>query len=248
MPEKHTYHKLLLVWKSPRNKANYAVGTLELKDEQYFFYYNHEIYKQAVKEGFVPFVGLSDVETIYQSNKLFSSFERRIPNTDRNDFKRFLKSHKINSSNVEWEYLCITQGRLATDQISFIAPIIYASTSNVALLNVDIAGWSHTKDEVQDYHIDDPISVQWDASNEKDREAVEVVLDYREKLRLGYIPKPFNAFFYKVLKDGFDIHARIQAKIPEENRPLILVACEMDENSFGKLKELHYMFEVRNWI
>ncbi len=248
MSEKHAYYKLLVVWKSPRNRANYAVGALELRAEQYLFYYNHEIYKQAVQEGFVPFVGLSDVDKIYRSNKLFSSFERRIPNTDRNDFKRFLKNHQIDSSNVEWEYLCITQGRLATDQICFIAPILYASNRNVALLSVEIAGWSHTKDQVQDYDVDDPISVKWDRLNEKDHEAMEIVLDSRNDLRLGYIPKPFNGFFYKVLKEGFDIYAKIQAKVPEENRPLIVVACELDKDYFEKLDSLHYMFEVQEWV
>ncbi|WP_037290762.1 hypothetical protein [Saccharibacillus sacchari] len=246
MGDKHNYYKLLVTWRSPKHHTSYAVGTLELQSDYYQFYYNQHIYKEAVKEGFEPFVGLSDVELIYRSSKLFPSFERRIPNKTRNDFKRFLKQENIVSSNVEWEYLRITKGRLATDSIFFVTPIIYDPADEIALLNVELNGWSWAKNQVGNYDKQSKVSVIHNATYPNNPEAMEIVLDDRSELRLGYIPKPFQTFFYRMQAAGSSIDVRIMAKSPKDGSPVVLLMCKMNQALFIQNEDLHYMLDIQH--
>lgn len=245
MGDKYNYYKLLVTWRSPKYHTSYAVGTLELQSNYYQFYYNQHIYKEAVKEGFEPFVGLSDVKLIYKSVKLFPSFERRIPNKTRNDFRRFLKQEKVVSSNVEWEYLCITKGRLATDSIFFVTPIIYDPDDEVALLNVEVEGWPSVQKHIGNYDQQAKISVMHNATYPNNPEAMDIILDDGSELRLGYIPKPFQTFFYRMQAAGSLIDGRITAKSPKDGRPFILLMCKMNQALFKQHEDLHYMLDIQ---
>lgn len=245
------YKKLLVNWKSLDN-TNYAVGTLEFSGDSYTFKYNKTICYEAEKKGFSPFIGLSDLESVYHSKKLFSIFDRRIPSKERNIFRKFVKEHKIKSSNyIEWEYLTITKGRLATDSISFVAPIIYVTDREVMLLSSEIAGWSYTERKVINYEISEPVIVRKDIKNTYDKEAIEIVFKNRvinnENLKVGYIPKPFNQVFYRLLDRNIDVQASIYYKRVEDNRPLIVVFAEVPEIFLELESDLQYMIEFQEW-
>ncbi|MBY9081016.1 HIRAN domain-containing protein [Paenibacillus sp. CGMCC 1.18879] len=243
----HTYNKLLVNWKSPQNSTNYAVGTLENKSGKYIFNYNKIVYEEAATKGFSPFVGLSELDKKYVSEKLFSIFERRIPNKQRNDFKKFLKEYGVKSENVEWDYLTITKGRLATDSISFEVPIIYEMNSKALVLSCEAAGWSHTKKNISGYEIDDKISVRLEENNQFDKKALEIVLTDRKKLKIGYIPKPYNQVFYCIIKEKLKLSAFIHNKSFEDDRPMIIVFAFVSQSVLEKQSDLLYMIEYQYW-
>lgn len=243
----HTYTKLLVNWKSPQDRTNYAVGTLENRSGKYTFKYNKGVYEEASTKGFSPFVGLSELGKEYVSEKLFSIFERRIPNKDRNDFKKFLKEYGVKSENVEWDYLTITKGRLATDSISFEVPIIYELNNKILVLSCEAAGWSHTKKKVTDYDINDRIIVRLEKNNHFDEKALEIVLTDRDNLKIGYIPKPYNQVFYCIIKEKLNLSAFIHNKSFEDDRPMVIVYAFVSQALLENQSDLHYMIEYQYW-
>ncbi|WP_322924935.1 HIRAN domain-containing protein [Paenibacillus campi] len=241
------YQKLLVMWKSPTSKKNYAVGTLQIYDKKYIFYYNSVMYQEARSEGFEPFVGLSDPYTRYVSEKLFSSFERRIPNRERSVFKRFLKEHHITTSNPEWAYLTITQGMLATDSISFVAPIIFIQNKNIVLLTTAVAGWSNMDVDAIDFELEDRVSLLWDKQNDYDAQAIKLFLPDKKKREIGYIPRPFNELFAKLIAQNEEAAGKIYGIHSPDKRPLVIIVGNTPKNFFLKYPHLEYMVDVQQW-
>lgn len=126
------YNKLLLNWKEPFSRENYLVGTLERKPNEYLFYYNNTVVKEASKKGFFPFIGLDDVDKTYRNDKLFACFECRLPSPNRHVFKTFLQENNLEMSDYAvWLFLCETKGALATDNIFFVSPLYIKRTTYI---------------------------------------------------------------------------------------------------------------------
>ncbi|MBA2174834.1 HIRAN domain-containing protein [Halobacillus locisalis] len=218
--------KLLVSWKGPTSKKNYFVGLLS-KDRtnnglKYKFNYNQEVVMQAKEEGFMPFVGLKDLNKEYCSDKLFPIFERRLPNRSRNIFKKFIEENELqNSDSVTWEYLKITKGRTATDNLSFLEPV-FVEGGTLSYFG-EIAGWSHTKNNNGNLKVQDQVILRHDEDNPEDHEAVEVIQPGRETVRVGYIQKPFNKVFFNLLAKGYSMSGAIDSIDSYDGRPTIFV-------------------------
>lgn len=215
-------NKLLVSWKSPISKSNYFVGVLEKEKGIYRFKYNKNIVEEAKKEGFTLFIGLNDLNKIYESSKLFSVFERRLPNKNRNIFKKVVQEYQLeNSDDLNWDYLRITKGRLATDSLSFLEPIIIFNDS--IHYEGEIAGWSFTKDNNRLFSIGDSLELHIDLANEKDSKAVEVLDPENHFVRVGFIAKPFNEVFFHLLNIGYKIEARVVSLDEDSKRPTLKI-------------------------
>ncbi|MDP4099309.1 HIRAN domain-containing protein [Paenibacillus sp. P96] len=237
-------NKLLLNWKG-QSKKNYLVGTLEKQPEKYIFRYNKELIDEAKKEGFSPFVGLSDEEKIYSSNKLFSIFERRVPNSNRAVFKKFLQENELDvDEDVGWEYLRLTKGKLATDSLSFQQPAIYKCDKEILSLSFEVAGWSVTKDKNKPLDIDKDVKLQIDHKNEHDEQAVEII-DPENNTRIGFIPIPFNSIFHYILINNFNVVGSVYNTFNEDNRPSVLVASRVPREVVEQQKNLLYLIEFQ---
>ncbi|MGG4409241.1 HIRAN domain-containing protein [Niallia taxi] len=218
--------KLLVSWKGPKTKKNYFVGLLS-KDHtpngvKYKFIYIHKVVLQASEEGFEPFVGLSYLDKEYSSDKLFSVFERRLPNQSRNIFKKFIEDYQLQTSNaVTWEYLKITKGRTATDNLSFLEPVYIKK--NKLIYSGEIAGWSFTKNNNQKLEINNQLILRIDEKNQKDDMAVEIIDPKNNNERVGFIQKPFNQLFFSLLKRGYSLNGFIVSIDSDDNRPTINV-------------------------
>lgn len=238
------FSKLLVNWKSPNNE-NFPVATLELLEGKYHFKYNKRVVEEAENDGFSPFVGLSNVDQTYSSDKLFSIFDRRIPNKERNVFKKFMEDHDLDTSkHIEWSYLAITKGTLATDSISFIVPAVYFNEKETLYLGCEIAGWSYTRETVGDLDLKNKIAVVSEEENKFDAEAISLALIERNNLKLGYIPKPYNQLFYRVLKENIPVFSTIYS-ITREGRPLILIAASVPRKFIANQLKLQYMIEYK---
>ncbi|MCM3389223.1 HIRAN domain-containing protein [Ureibacillus chungkukjangi] len=218
--------KLLVSWKGPKSKSNYFVGLLSKnytsRGLNYKFIYNREIVLQAEEEGFMPFVGLKDLNKEYSSDKLFSVFERRLPNQSRNIFKKFIEDYDLQTSNtVTWEYLKITKGRTATDNISFLEPV-YIEKDKLSY-NGEIAGWSFTRINNTNLKVRDQLILRNDENNIEDKQAVEIINPENENELVGFIQKPFNKVFFSLLKKGYSLSGYIASIDANDYRPTIAI-------------------------
>lgn len=240
--------KLLINWKSPEKKENFAVGTLIKLENGYNFFYNKEIVKEASLQGFVPFVGLRDINKNYESDKLFSVFERRIPNVDRKDFQNFLaKYDELKSKDVLWMYLSLDGAKLATDSLSFVLPFLYEKSNNMLYLACYIAGFFRYNSKNHDYDESSSLFLELEKNNPYDINAL-MILD-EKKQRLGYIPKPFNFLLTRFLKKSnknYTIHTKFFHIFKNKNiNPEVIVSLNIPQEELKKEKDLQYMIEYR---
>jgi hypothetical protein len=230
--------KLLVSWKGPLTKQNYFIGLLSktqsVQGYTYRFMYNIKIVEEAKEEGFSPLVGLSDLHLNYQSSKMFSVFERRLPSPNRAIFKRIIEANKLEGSDsLVWDYLRVTKGKTATDNLSFLEPI-YVEDGNLTYKG-EIAGWSFTKDKNERLETGNRLRLLPDYDNPEDKIAVEVINPLDNYTKVGYIQKPYNLVFCNLLKKGYDFWGEVISMDNEEHRPVILIRErikdeDLDEN------------------
>ncbi|GAA0591417.1 hypothetical protein GCM10009001_04380 [Virgibacillus siamensis] len=228
MDKMNRLKKLLVSWKGTQTGKNYFVGVLEKNFDEYIFKYNKSIVKEAKSEGFTPFVGLNDLSKEYKSNKLFSVFERRLPNKNRNIFKMVVNEHNLNESDdLDWEYLRITKGQLATDSISFLEPVVVDS-GNISYKG-EIAGWSHTRDYNRGFSINDFLNLKTNlVDNTSEEKAVELIDPQNNDARVGYISKPYNDFFFQLILKGYQINANVVSVDQNSGRPTVEVTSKVN--------------------
>lgn len=238
--------KLLVSWKGPQSKQNYFVGYLTRivteKDSKYMFNYNQGVVKEAEKEGFRPFIGLSDLNKEYTNNKLFSIFERRLPNKTRHVFQQFMKEHQLNDvDEATWEYLQETKGRTATDKLSFLTPVY--KHNDILNYTGEIAGWSYTKENNHDLQVNQPVKLTIDEANPKDKEAVEVIDQIHKNSRVGYIQKPFNQLFFKFLRAGYDLVGEVNSMDSSDGRPTLNIEVKVRDQDID-LRTFSYLINL----
>jgi hypothetical protein len=73
-----------VAWTDYKFKKKYIVGIL-IYDEKYIFRYNKSQIKEAIENGFVPFIEFPNIDEIYSSNELFQTFAIRLPNVNSKD-------------------------------------------------------------------------------------------------------------------------------------------------------------------
>lgn len=239
--------KLLVSWKGPKSKKNYFVGLLSKNHTSsglnYKFIYIHEVVLQANEEGFMPFIGLKDLHKEYSSEKLFSVFERRLPNQSRNIFKKFINDYQLQTSDaVTWEYLKITKGRTATDNLSFLEPV-YIEKDKLSYKG-EIAGWSFTKQDNTNLKVNDHVVLRNDEKNIEDNKAVEIVDPVNENQRVGFIQKPFNKLFFSLLEKGYLLSGYIESLDSNDSRPTIIVEKKVSMADIDS-NELKYLIHFK---
>lgn len=239
--------KLLVSWKGPKSKKNFFVGLLSKNFTpsglNYKFIYIQEIVLQAKEEGFMPFVGLKDLNKEYCSDKLFPVFERRLPSQSRNIFKKFIDEYQLQKSNtVTWEYLKITKGRTATDNLSFLEPV-YIENGKLTYIG-EIAGWSFTKNNNINLKVNEQVILGNEEKNTEDKKAVEIINPENKNVRVGYIQKPFNKVFYSLLKKGYFLSGYIESIDSYDGRPTIAVEEKVSMTDIDT--ELNHLIHIKS--
>lgn len=237
--------KLLLIWKGPLSKKNYFVASLEKVPAGYIFYYNKNGVDNASNEGFSPFVGLSEIDMKYESSKLFSIFERRIPHKQRLQFIKILQDKKIKQSDdPSWDYLRITKGRLATDSLIFLEPI-FLNKNNFAVLTCEIAGWTFTKKNNRILLPNDHLTPRKALNNPHDKYAIELLDPNNNNQLTGYVPHPYNLFFYKILSMNYaKVHAFVISS-NGENRPTVALIVPLSKSDFHLFEDFSSIVQIQ---
>lgn len=241
-----TYNKLLLNWKEPNQGYNFNVGILEKKKSAYLFYYIKETVNEASKHGFEPLLGFSNLEDVYTSKKLFSTFQRRIPNQKRNDFKMFLMDNNLDwiedEKEIDWHYLTIHQGRVATDSLFFTVPVVYED--NHMYVHFDIAGWTHYREQNNDLLNKKffELSIACEENNQYDSFAIKVTNPADNSL-VGYVPRPYNKLIFKLLNKGINFILRGVMLNSVDGRPKVITLARVNIEDLPEEVSLQYMID-----
>lgn len=184
-----TARRLLVAWQHPTSRAFDIVGCLDLPvepDQPYRFAYFDRAKSVA---DFQPFVGMPDLQTVYESADLFPLFENRLTPRRRADYPDVAASVGLGADADPFEVLARTGGRRATDTVEVFGEPF-----------VDPAGWFAMPFLVRGLrHIDgvEPIVDQlqtgaklrllWDVQNPMDTLALTVGDD--QTRTLGWVPR-----------------------------------------------------------
>jgi hypothetical protein len=240
------YNTLLLNWKSADKGRNHIVGILKRFDDYYTFNYIKENLPEAKLRGFVPLIGLSDETRVYWSETMFSVFERRLPGANTSSFKKFVSDNSLsilNEEDIVWDYFCITHGKLATDSISFSDPIV--CKNRIVYGHFEVAGWSHNKEQNENLVPPKELNVSIESGNSEDPYAVEI-LDYQNNnTKVGYVPRPFNILFYRLLSAGLKVECKF-FHYNKDGRPLVSAHSIIDNKKvIEKEVDLQYLIDYQ---
>jgi hypothetical protein len=219
--------KLILMWSNPSSKENCKIGILSKQDDGYSFYYLKENVIRAYDDGFTLLAGFPDLDRRYFSQNLFSVFERRIPNKKRKDFRSVVERFELlDVEDLNWEYLRITKGRLATDRLFFLEPI--QIIKNMIVVEFEIAGWNYleNKEEViEKLSVGQCLELLLEPTNPVDPCAVVLTIADDRSTKLGYIPKPYNEYICFWMSRKIKFRAKIRALLDQKQnyRPVVVV-------------------------
>lgn len=189
----HSIKSLLVVWKSKDKNLYFHVGTLSHDGEKYIFEYTHHSdahrkVHDAIRNGYRPHPAFPDIKKIYIADSLFPSFDRRIPSSDRVDYKNILLNLKLPSDADRMDILRETRGILSGDAYSFEEPLKLYDDYRFET-NFYINGMRHQnlpENWVKLLSVGTPLKVVPDYDNEFDPFAVKI--ETIVGLHLGYIP------------------------------------------------------------
>lgn len=205
--------KLLVVWKQPRTRLRYWIGTLSHEGGLYRFHYQLEgtrTYPQAKEVGFalLPF---KDDSLTYESCELFNVFAARIPDREQ--------------QSAPLEYFSRTGGRLATDTLEFLTPV-QAIGSREFTVTFPVAGWRYHQGEqaleAGLLAVGSELSLCLQPNNEWDPCAIQVrAQDYT----LGYVPAVYAHYLDLSVSEG-TCQARVLSIGSEPDPQLrLMVSC-----------------------
>ncbi|MCC3356123.1 HIRAN domain-containing protein [Bacillus sp. REN16] len=189
----HSIKSLLVVWKSKEKNLYFHIGTLSYDGEKYIFEYTHHSNSHrkvldAVRNGYRIHPAFPDVHKKYIAASLFPAFDRRIPSSDRVDYKKVLKDLNLPFGADRMDILRETRGILSGDAYSFEEPLrVYEN--NQFETNFYINGMRHQdlpENWVSRLSVGSSLQAIPDYDNEFDPYAVK--METVEGIQLGYVP------------------------------------------------------------
>ncbi len=108
--------KLFLAWQDPTNRSWRPVGILSLGQDGTFRF----IYTEGARtsKNFVPFSGMEDLDSVYESEGLLPLFSNRLLSDSRPEYGKLLKWLNIKGTeggSILLDMLAMTEGIRATD-------------------------------------------------------------------------------------------------------------------------------------
>lgn len=167
------------------------VGRLDHDGGGYRFVYTHGANSL---EGFSPFAGMPDLETVYESQELFPLFANRLLARSRPEYDAFLVWGGFDPNNPPdpIAVLGVTEGRRTTDSFE-VFPCPSPDADGLFNLSFFVHGMRWTTPQAQEQinkmKQGDRLVLIPDDDNEKDRYAVGVFTPSKPPVRLGYVPR-----------------------------------------------------------
>lgn len=198
---------LLVVWQDEVSRLYYHIGTLSYYDGYYEFAYTSpqlglRKLGDAVKQGYMIHPAFPKIDKVYRSKALFPAFDRRIPSSDRSDFKAILADLGLNENPSKMEILRATRGRLASDTYSFEQPLRLEEDGKIHS-SFFIHGMRHQKlpDEWASW-IPESSSLKLiqEPTNPYDSNAVAIYTTGGKQL--GYVPNFYSQAIFSLIENG----------------------------------------------
>lgn len=221
-----------LTWKDYKTRQRFVVGKLWFEADKYYFRYvksdeeeakyieNYGLDK-AEEHGFVRLVPFSEANKTYEADVLFYTFARRLPNRKRPDFESLVAEFGLQPDCTPLELLKATGGRLGTDDLEFIHPVVFEDKTGEFVMEFYIAGWRYYDGEKVIHLMEEGMSVELalEPDNKYDPFAVRVIGP--ENTMLGYVPVYYSRYLDEVVSKK-DYSAWISKIGPKENPQLRL--------------------------
>lgn len=99
---------------------------------------------EAMENGYRSHLAFPDITKSYSSDRLFGTFESRLPDKRRPDFNELVQELGLPKEYAEMDLLRATGGRLATDSYEFVHPL-YVEDNHFDF-DFYVAGWRYYKE------------------------------------------------------------------------------------------------------
>lgn len=247
--------KLCLLWQNKITRQWYHVGNLHYNEENHYYQFSYELdkkrrgLKEALENGYHPHIAFQSLDKTYVSNRLFTPFLRRLPNTNRPDYNAFLRKNGLTIKSTTMEILQTTGGRLATDNYEFVKPIQFDNDKQTFSMEFFVRGWRYYEGqkmmEQRDWSLNPTeLSFKIDSHNLKDNCAVSIFI---ENTMVGYVPAFYSAFFKDIIENRqyFVVSDFILDKnnIPQLRLFFKIQGCMTNGNTQDAFKE-HFLLPV----
>lgn len=201
---------LWLIWKEPKERRRYIIGTLTYKNNHYYFKYVNPELEEAKKVGFIEFPGFSDLNKKYESKgSLFPNITTRLLNKARPDYLQMLNTYGLDINSTSIEILEKTKGRLLTDNFEFVP----AFDKNK--IEFEVAGTSHRND-INEWKnllkINDNLILEKEPNNKYDQYAIKIIYENNhKKYHIGYVPRYYAKDLTEMLNKNIEYSAKIES-------------------------------------
>lgn len=168
------------------------VGRLEYEDDVYRF-----VYTQGAKtlEGFKPFLGMPELDAVYESSALFPLFANRLLSRSRPEYEEFLHWGGFDLANPPdpLAVLGLTRGLRQTDSLEvFPCPMPDENGRYLSKFFLHGVRWMHSAALERILHLQqgESLRLSLEVGNPCDPDAVSLqTCDTKGRLLIGYVPR-----------------------------------------------------------
>lgn len=211
---------LFLAWQAPADRAWFPVGRLDADTERslYRFCYTRGA-DEARTAGFHPIASFPDFNASYKSSELFPMFRNRVLGSQRRDFKSYLASLALDTSDPI-SILAVSGGERQTDSFE-VFPKIEKDTDGSFRSRFFLHGLRHMNPAAQDRALQllegEALGVSVELNNPKYGLAIQ--LTTRDYEFIGWTPRYLVADLLKAINKTHDIAAKV-VKVNADSVPL----------------------------
>lgn len=211
---------LLVLWQNKKNNLYYHIGTLYYNGNQYTFEYTHHEgghrkVGEAMRNGYRLLPAFPHLETVYTSDTLFAAFDRRIPSSDRVDFKEILQNLGLPAQADRMDILLETRGMLAGDSYSFQQPIRLSENRHLTT-SFYINGMRHQQlPSNWSLLIQKAKNLKFIADNENSNDPYAVRIETGKGMMLGFVPAVYAPAIKSLLDHNLEFKISINDIRPD---------------------------------
>ncbi len=191
-------NRLFLAWQSSVDHSWHVIGRLDQTEKGYRF-----VYTAGVKEAhsFLPLLGLSDINKIYESNQLFPIFSNRLLSPRRPEYEDFVRWLDLDVEHVTaMDMLARSEAIKVTDTFQ-VFPDVRSNEYGDGEVVFLVHGASHTwqaEELRQHLQVGDELRLLLDKQNPRDTSAVMICSDNPSAV-VGYLPRYLATGFSELL-------------------------------------------------
>ncbi|HCC08008.1 MAG TPA: DNA-binding protein [Clostridiales bacterium] len=220
---------LWLIWQDPEKRNRYKIAELAKTSYGFEFKYDKDGVKEAKKAKFELLPAFSDIDKVYENQRMFPAFTTRLPDKRRKNIKEILEKYELEEYN-EFEFLKKNGGKLPTDMLEFVEPINFENNEKNFKRDFYLAGIRYYIEDIEklkkmgltEY---ERLILKKEPCNEFDECAIEVFS--KENAKLGYIPKYFSKAISIAIDNNYKIDCKVSKVYYDDIRESIEVELEI---------------------